>query len=271
MSSERRVRVRIPESHPRYRSLMERETLVEGFLTGMVVPEGLIAHGRGEAFDYLIGETTIEPARRAIEAAAAALLVSAKPVVSVNGNAASLVGRELVELSNEFGLPLEVNLFYRTEERLRRINVYLRELGAKHLVECESPIELPAPESERRRVCEEGIGGADLVLVMIEDGDRTQALRSMGKIVVAVDLNPLSRTSLAANITIVDNVTRAVPLLRSELRRAKGLPREVLRRRLETYDNARVLAEVLAHIKRRLEELSSSLISRSSVAPASTR
>lgn len=50
-----------------------------------------------------------------------------------------------------------------------------------------------------------------MVLVPLEDGDRTEALRRMGKTVIAIDLNPLSRTSRAANITIVDNVIRAVP------------------------------------------------------------
>ena len=29
--------------------------LVEGFRDGIVVPEGLIAHGRGEMFDYVLG------------------------------------------------------------------------------------------------------------------------------------------------------------------------------------------------------------------------
>jgi 4-phosphopantoate--beta-alanine ligase len=35
----------------------------------------------------------------------------------------------------------------------------------------------------------------------------------MGKAVVTVDLNPMSRTSRTASVTIVDNVVRALPLL----------------------------------------------------------
>ena len=35
----------------------------------------------------------------------------------------------------------------------------------------------------------------------------------MNKTVITIDLNPLSRTSRAANITIVDNVVRAMPSL----------------------------------------------------------
>ena len=48
----------IPKSHPRYLSLQTREKLVDGFDNNLVAKEGLLAHGRGEAFDYLIGEKT---------------------------------------------------------------------------------------------------------------------------------------------------------------------------------------------------------------------
>ena len=41
-------------------------------------------------------------------------------------------------------------------------------------------------------------------------------LRNAGKTVITFDLNPLSRTSQTANITIVDNVTRAIDLLINE-------------------------------------------------------
>ncbi|MEM5873517.1 MAG: hypothetical protein QW065_01840, partial [Acidilobaceae archaeon] len=53
-----RGRWHIPRGHPRYESLIRREALVEAMEQGIVVPQGLIAHGRGEAFDYLLGETT---------------------------------------------------------------------------------------------------------------------------------------------------------------------------------------------------------------------
>jgi len=46
----------IPRSHPRYKSLMTRELIVEGVKKGITSTQGLIAQGRGEAFDYLIGE-----------------------------------------------------------------------------------------------------------------------------------------------------------------------------------------------------------------------
>lgn len=43
----------------------------------------------------------------------------------------------------------------------------------------------------------------------LEDGDRCEALIQMGKQVLVVDLNPLSRTARTATVTIVDNVSRA--------------------------------------------------------------
>ena len=46
----------IPRSHPRAKSLLIRKKLVEGFDNGLVAKEGLLAQGRGEAFDYLLGE-----------------------------------------------------------------------------------------------------------------------------------------------------------------------------------------------------------------------
>ena len=61
----------IPKSHPRVKSLLIREKLVSGFDNGLVAKEGLLAQGRGEAFDYLLGEKTGKTAKSAIKAAAA--------------------------------------------------------------------------------------------------------------------------------------------------------------------------------------------------------
>jgi len=83
----------ISPAHPRAESLRIRRKLAEAFEEGIVVPEGLAAHGRGEAFDYLLGEKTLEPARKAAEAGTALLLLAKKPVISINGNAAALAGR----------------------------------------------------------------------------------------------------------------------------------------------------------------------------------
>ncbi len=48
----------ISKDHPRYRSLVVRERMSDLVREGVVAPTGLIAHGRGEAFDYLLGERT---------------------------------------------------------------------------------------------------------------------------------------------------------------------------------------------------------------------
>ena len=57
------------------------------------------------------------------------------------------------------------------------------------------------------------IDAKDVVLVPLEDGDRTIALKKAKKKIITFDLNPLSRTARTADITIVDNVTRAMKLL----------------------------------------------------------
>lgn len=250
----------IPPNHPRRESLLIRERLVEGFKRGLVVPEGLIAHGRGECFDYLIGESTQPFALKAIEAAMAALLLAKHPVISVNGNTAALVPGEVVELAREVNAKIEVNLFHRTREREEAIAKWLREHGADEVLGVGEDASATIPElfSERRRVSPRGILVADVVLVPLEDGDRTEALRKMGKIVIAIDLNPLSRTARAATITIVDNIVRAVPLMVAKAREMKKCSRSSLEEILRNYDNNQVLQEALRHILNRLKELSES-------------
>ena len=85
----------IPSNHPRAKSLYIRELLVTGFRNGLVAPEGLIAYGRGEAFDYLLGEHTTEVARDAAEGSSSTLLLAKYPVISINGNVAHFVQKKL--------------------------------------------------------------------------------------------------------------------------------------------------------------------------------
>jgi len=89
----------IPKSHPRFVSLSIREKIVKGYNDGLVAKEGLLAHGRGEAFDYLVGEKTTKTAKAAIRAAAAKLHSAQNPVISVNGNVAALCPKEIVQLA----------------------------------------------------------------------------------------------------------------------------------------------------------------------------
>lgn len=252
----------IPKNHPRYHSLVTREKLIKHFESGVVARAGLIAHGRGEAFDYLIGEETTEPALRAIKAAACALLLANRPVISVNGNAAALAGEWIIKLADVVNAKIEVNLFYRTKERERAIESLLKSLGAKEVLGVDERFQTTIPElmSERRRVDSRGILIADVVLVPLEDGDRTEALKRMGKTVIAIDLNPLSRTARVASITIVDNIVRAMPKLVEEASRLKQMPRDELRLMLSSYDNNAVLSEALEHMVNRLKKLAGEVL-----------
>lgn len=238
--------MRIPRSHPRYHSLITREKIVKGLERGIVAKQGLIAQGRGEAFDYLLGEKTLPFAFRAERAASALLLSAERPVISVNGNVAALVPREIVELARKVGAKLEVNLFYYSAERARRIKDLLERYGGEVLTERNAKI--PGLRSSRGMVCRDGIYSADVVFVPLEDGDRTEALVRMGKKVVAVDLNPLSRTAMSATITIVDNVVRAVPNMIRICRDLRKLDRKKLVRIVEEYDNEGVLKDALRYI-----------------------
>ena len=239
----------IPSDHPRAKSLYIREMLVNGFRRGLVVPEGLIAHGRGEAYDYLIGERTTKTAQRAIEAAAAMMLLSNRPVISVNGNTAALCPNTVVELAKVAGAAIEVNIFYRTEEREKAIKAELKLHGAKKVlgVGSQASARIPELQSERRRVDPDGIYAADTVLVPLEDGDRTEALTKMNKTVITIDLNPLSRTSGAANITIVDNVVRAMPAIVEAARKLRSTLS--LKKITDNFDNSKNLQESIKIIK----------------------
>ncbi len=205
----------IPKTHPRAASLYIRERLVHGFREGLVVEEGLLAHGRGEMFDYLIGERTTKTSQKAIKAAARAILVAKLPVISVNGNFAALCAKEIVELSKITGAKIEVNLFYASDKRKKAIAHTLRKNGAKEVLGIDPKFSkrIPKLDSARRVVDKRGIFAADVVLVPLEDGDRTLALKKFGKDVITFDLNPMSRTAQTADITIVDNVTRGMKIL----------------------------------------------------------
>jgi 4-phosphopantoate---beta-alanine ligase len=199
----------IPPDHPRYRSLVTRKRLASAAKEGIVAWEGLTAHGRGEAFDYLIGERTTESARLAERTAAALLKKAHHPVISVNGNTAALAAGEIAALQKTTGALVEVNLFHRTEKRVSQIEAILTSAGVDVF---SGDAERLLPLSHDRAWCRrEGMFAADVILVPLEDGDRAEVLVGIGKTVIAIDLNPLSRTARSATLTIVDELTRAVP------------------------------------------------------------
>ena len=244
----------IPKSHPRAKSLLIREKLVDGFDNGLVAKEGLLAQGRGEAFDYLLGEKTGKAAAQAIKAAAAQLLVAEMPVISVNGNIAALCPKQIVILSKQIKAKLEVNLFYTNEKRKQAIIKILKKNGANEILgsKITSSKKLPGIDSARRIVDKDGIFVADVVVVPLEDGDRTMALRKAGKTVITFDLNPLSRTSQTANITIVDNVTRAIELLITESKKLSKKNQKDLQKIINDFDNKKNLQDNIIQMKNNL-------------------
>ncbi len=218
----------------------------------------MIAQGRGEAFDYLIGEKTTPSAEAATRAAAAMMLLARHPVLSVNGNVAALVPEGMVHLADELHAPLEVNLFHRTDARVKKIADLLRSLGASQVLGESPDTMIPGLDHSRAKATKGGIYDADVVLIPLEDGDRCEALIAMGKKVIAIDLNPLSRTSRKATITIVDNIVRAVPNIISSLRLFHEAPREKLQRILADYDNKITLRQAVKEIQTHLDQQFSS-------------
>ena len=131
--------VEIPDSHPRKRSLLSRQKIVEGSLRGLLADSAMIAHGRGEAFDYLLGERTTESAGSAIRETAARLMSANNPVISVNGNTVLLAGKGALRLAAVLGCAIEVNLYYRTPERVSGLLSTLEEQRKSVLDEAEPP------------------------------------------------------------------------------------------------------------------------------------
>jgi len=250
------TKIEIPANHPRRVSLETREKIIEGHELHIVATAGLLAHGRGEAFDYFIGEETTKQARLAIRAAVAAILTAKHPVISVNGNICSIVPEGLVEFSKIANAPLEINLFYYRKEREDAILQALRDAGADTVLGTHDRPSTTIPElsSNRRKVDPKGIGSADVVIVPLEDGDRTQALSKMGKFVITVDLNPISRTSIYSDVTIVDNIVRVLPIMIELAREMKQLPHEELVCIVKDFDNE---ANIRSALNLMIEHLSS--------------
>ena len=231
----------VPENHPRYESLLTRHRIEAGVEKGLTSRQGLIAQGRGEAFDYLLGERTLPSADAAACAAAAHLLLADHPVLSVNGNVAALVPGETVDLAAATSADIEVNLFNRTKERMRAVADHLRDHGAEEVKGLTADGRIPGLDHERAKVDADGIGDADVVLVPLEDGDRAEALGDLGKVEIVIDLNPLSRSAQAADVPVVDNVTRAVPAITDHARDLADADRETLESVVAEFDAAETL------------------------------
>lgn len=244
----------IPKSHPRYESLLLRDKIVKAAEKGYLADSAMIAHGRGEAFDYLIGEKTTYPAKRAMYVAVAALLLSNNPVISVNGNATALAIDEIIELANEVNAKIEINLFYRTDERVELLTSLYREHGYKEILgSLDDDIEyLNDIKNNRATASKTGIYSADTILIPLEDGDRAEILKKTGKNTITIDLNPLSRTSKMSDVSIMDNIVRAIPFMTKIAKDLKTQDKNVLIEMVNEFDNKENLKECLEQIKRGL-------------------
>ena len=243
-----------PKSHPRYLSNFYRDLLVDGVKQRITSTHGLIAQGRGETFDYLLGEKTFDFATSAIAAAASLLITSSRPIISVNGNSAILSAKELITLSILLNVPLEINLFHRSLLRERKIADYLKKKGAKKILLPDNS-KISGLTSNRRFVNAQGQHIADVIFVPLEDGDRTEYLIAQGKKVISSDLNPLSRSAQKATITIVDNIVRALPTLIQTIKKMQKKERKYLIKIINGYNNRKILNESIKHINSRLKQL----------------
>ena len=241
----------LSKAHPRYESLVLREKIVKASKAGYLADSAMIAHGRGEAFDYLLGEKTTLPAKRAMYVTVAIMLLSKNPVISVNGNTVALAIDEVIEFAKSVNAKIEINLFYRSDERVDKITELFKHHGYPELLgsnddEIEYINEIKNP---RASASKNGIYTADTVLVPLEDGDRAEILARSGKNIITIDLNPLSRTSRMSDVSIVDNVVRSLPFMTKIAEDLKLQDKKLLLDIIEEYDNEENLKESLKLFK----------------------
>ena len=241
----------IPKSHPRYESLLLRDKMITASKEGYLADSAMIAHGRGEAFDYLIGEKTTYPAKRAMYVAVVVLLLSNNPVISVNGNTTALACDEIIELAKSVKAKIEINLFYRTDDRVKIMTQIYKGHGYDEILgTLDDDIEyLNEIENNRASASKTGIYSADTILIPLEDGDRAEILKKTGKNIITIDLNPLSRTSKMSDVSIMDNIVRAIPFMTKIAEDLKTQDKTVLMEIVNEFDNDENLKESLRQIR----------------------
>ena len=87
----------------------------------------------------------------------------------------------------------------------------------------------------------------------MEDGDRAEALYNLGKTIISVDLNPLSRTAQTSTVTIVDNIVRAMPLLIKYVEEFEDYSSDELTKMINNFDNKVNLDNSIRDILNRFE------------------
>ena len=164
--------------------------------------------------------------------ALAHLIAAKRPIITLNGNTAALAGKELMEIAEALDCPVEINIFYRTEERVAALFEYLDSIKQEHNIKTtvlgRNPDgKIPKLAGPRANCCVDGIISSDVILVPLEDGDRCEALVQMGKTVIVVDLNPLSRSAKMASITIVDEISRVANNMLDIIHSNRDLPIDI--------------------------------------------
>ena len=237
----------LSRAHPRYESLVLRDKIVKASKEGILAESAMIAHGRGEAFDYLLGEQTTLPAKRAMYVTVALMILSKNPVISVNGNTTALAIDEVISFAKAVNAKIEINLFYRTDERVDKITKLYKDHGYPEILGSNDDdiMYINEIKNPRASASKNGIYTADTVLVPLEDGDRAEILSKSGKNIITIDLNPLSRTSKMSDVSIVDNVVRALPFMTKIADDLKSQPEEYLRKIIEEFNNEDNLKESL--------------------------
>jgi 4-phosphopantoate--beta-alanine ligase len=72
----------------------------------------------------------------------------------------------------------------------------------------------------------------------------------MGKQVISVDLNPLSRTAMASDVTIVDNIVRAIPNMIKISEQLVKRDKSYLLQQIKNFDNKENMHKSLLLIRR---------------------
>jgi len=128
----------------------------------------------------------------------------------------------------------------------------LGKFGLKDVYGLNADARIPGLDHDRGLCDKRGIFSADVVLVPLEDGDRCQALKKMGKKVIAIDLNPLSRTAKTADITIVDNLIRAIPNIEKWVKKIRNMNEKDIEKIVQSWDNDEMLNDILLFVSKRL-------------------
>ncbi|MEE8565259.1 MAG: phosphopantothenate/pantothenate synthetase family protein, partial [Candidatus Thermoplasmatota archaeon] len=75
------------------------------------------------------------------------------------------------------------------------------------------------------------------------------------KKVIAIDLNPLSRTARESDISIIDNVLRAIPNIEYWVKKYKNIKKENLISMVDNWNNDIMLKNILIYISKRLNSM----------------